>query len=101
MPRHERKPCSGWGFAFMIASNSGGADLFGPPQHACRRPFRVTPMARRHVLRDRRVLVRDARAHVARNPLALVEDLNGAIREARLHGLAQQPERDRKSTRLK
>jgi hypothetical protein len=38
-------------------------------------------MARRHVLRDRRVLVRDARAHVARNPLALVEDLDGAIRE--------------------
>ena len=41
-------------------------------------------MARRHVLRDRRVLVHDARAHVARNPLSLVEDLDGAIREARL-----------------
>src|SRR3984893_17293495 len=32
----------------------GGADLLGLAQHACRRPFRVTPMARRHVLRDRR-----------------------------------------------
>src|ERR1700686_1304475 len=52
-------------------------------------------MARRHVLRDRRVLVRDARAHVARNPLALVEDLNGAVREARLNGLPQKPERHR------
>src|SRR5580692_4025120 len=73
----------------------GGADLLGLAQHPCRRPFRITPMARRHVLRDRRVLVRDARAHVARNPLALVEDLDGSVREARLHGLAQQPERHR------
>jgi hypothetical protein len=28
MPRHERKPCSGCGFAFMIASNS--AIVAGP-----------------------------------------------------------------------
>ena len=28
MPRHERKPCSGCGFAFMIASNS--ATVAGP-----------------------------------------------------------------------
>src|SRR5258708_6213753 len=40
-------------------------------------PLPKTPMAGRHVLRDRRVLVRDARAHVARDPLALVEDLDG------------------------
>src|SRR5271163_4399071 len=73
----------------------GGADLLGLAQHACRRPFRVTPMARRHVLRDRRVLVRDARAHVARNPLAVVEDLDRAVREARIDGLAQQGERHR------
>jgi hypothetical protein len=39
------------------------------------------------------MLVRDARAHVARNPLAVVEDLDGAVCEARLNGLAQQPER--------
>ena len=36
-------------------------------------------MARRHVLRDRGVLVREARALVARNPLTLVEDLNGTV----------------------
>src|ERR1700680_2998148 len=98
MPRHERKPCSGWGFAFMIPSNSQivrGADLLGFAQHACRRPFRVTPMARRHMLRDRRVLVREARTHVARNPLALVEDLDGGVGEARLNGLPQQSERHR------
>jgi hypothetical protein len=35
------------------------------------------------------------RAHVARNPLALVEDLDRAIREARINGLAQQGERHR------
>src|SRR6202049_563567 len=96
MPRHERKPCSGWGFAFMIPSNSQivrGADLLGLAQHACRRPFRITPMARRHVLRDRGVLVREARALVARNPLTLVEDLNGAGRKAGFNGLVQQPER--------
>src|ERR1700730_18704298 len=45
------------------------ADLLGLAQHPCRRPFRVTPMARRHVLRDRRVLVRDARAQMARDSL--------------------------------
>src|SRR5438552_8488390 len=49
-------------------------------------------MARRHMLRDRRVLVRNARTHVARNPLALVEDLDRALCEARVNGLAQQPE---------
>src|SRR5580658_10306622 len=49
-------------------------------------------MARRHVLRNRRVLVRDARAHVARNPLAVVEELDRAVREARVDGLAQQGE---------
>src|ERR1700685_2493870 len=73
----------------------GGADLLGLTQHACRRPFRITPMARRHVLRDRGVLVREARALVARNPLTLVEDLDGAIRETRFNGLAQKPERHR------
>src|SRR5260370_30273548 len=52
-------------------------------------------MARWHVLRDRGVLVRDARAHGARNPLALVEHLDRAIREARINGLAQQGERHR------
>ena len=52
-------------------------------------------MARRHVLRDRRVLVRDARAQVARDPLALVEDLDGAVGEARLDSLPQQGERHR------
>src|SRR6266478_1207946 len=52
-------------------------------------------MARWHVLPDRGVLVRDARAHVARNPLALVEHLDRAIREARINGLAQQGERHR------
>src|ERR1700674_1073332 len=52
-------------------------------------------MARRHMLRDRRVLVRDARTHVARNPLALVEDLNRAVREAYVNGLPQQSERHR------
>src|SRR4249919_4017619 len=52
-------------------------------------------MARRHVLRDRRVIVRDARAYVARNPLTLVEDLDRAVREARVDGLAQQLERHR------
>ena len=52
-------------------------------------------MARRHVLRDRGVLVREARALVARNPLTLVEDLNGAVRKARFNGLAQKPERHR------
>src|SRR5580692_7135638 len=52
-------------------------------------------MARRHVLRDRGVLVRNTRAHVARNPLALVEHLDRAIREARTDGLAQQVERYR------
>src|SRR5258708_6106456 len=72
-----------------------GTDLLRLAQHPCRRPFRVTPMAGRHVLRDRRVLVRDARAHVARDPLALVEDLDGAVGETRLNGLPQQPERHR------
>src|SRR5260370_15886497 len=52
-------------------------------------------MARWHVLRDRGVLVRDARAHVARNRLALVEHVDRAIREARINGLAQQGERHR------
>jgi hypothetical protein len=33
------------------------------------------------------VLVRDARTHVARDPLALVEDLNRAVREAHVNGL--------------
>ena len=91
-----QKPCSGCGFAFMIVSNSAiVAGPIGLAQHGCRRPFRVTPMARWHVLRDRRVLVHGARVYVAPYPLSLVEDLDGAIREARFHGLAQQPERHR------
>src|SRR5579862_1039911 len=61
-------------------------DLLGLAQQACRRPFRVTPMARRHVLWDRRVLVRKARARMARNPLSLVEDLDRALREPRIDG---------------
>jgi hypothetical protein len=39
----------------------------------------------------RRVLVRDARAQVARNPLALVEDLDGAVREARVEAAMSCP----------
>src|ERR1700720_2937733 len=73
----------------------GGPDLLGLAQHPSRRPFRGTAMARRHVLRDRGVLVREARALVARNPLTLVEDLNGAVRKTRFNGLAQKPERHR------
>src|ERR1700720_4007077 len=73
----------------------GGPDLLSLAQYPSRRPFRVTPMARWHVLRDRGVLVREARALVARNPLTLVEDLNGAVRKARFNGLAQKPERHR------
>src|SRR3990172_5222052 len=41
-----------------------GADLPGLAQHPCRRPFGITAMARRHILRNGRVLVRDARADV-------------------------------------
>src|SRR5205085_2651709 len=67
-----------------------GTDLLGLAHQACRRPFCITPMARRHVLRNRRVLVREARAHVARDPRALVEDLDRAVREARIDTLAQE-----------
>ena len=35
MPRHDRKPCSGWGLAFMIASTSAMAA--GPIEAASRR----------------------------------------------------------------
>ena len=38
------------------------------------------------------VLVREVRAHVARDPRALVEDLDRAVREARINCLAQQLE---------
>ena len=41
------------------------------------------------LLRKSRVLVHDAReSDVPRNPLSLVEGLDGAIREARFHGLS-------------
>src|SRR3984893_4835566 len=73
----------------------GGPDFLSLAQSPSRRPFRVTPMARWHVLRDRGVLVREARALVARNPLTLVEDLNAAGRKTRFNGLAQKPERHR------
>jgi hypothetical protein len=59
-------------FAFMIGSNS--AIVAGPissvSQHPCQRPCCVTPIARRHVIGKRRVLLRAARTHRARNPRA-------------------------------
>ena len=83
MPRHERKPCSGCGFAFMIASNS--AIVAGPILAASRimrgrRPFGVAAMRARHVLGDRGVPVAHGGDRMAGDPLALVEDLDRRAR---------------------
>ena len=73
----------------------GRTDLAGLAQHASRRPLGITTMARRHVLRRCRVLVLEARAHVAGNALALVEQLDRGCGEAHVDGLAQQSIRRR------
>ena len=66
------------------------ADLGGLAHHPRRRPFRVAAMRARHVLGDRRVPVADGRERMARDPLALVEDLDRRAGDARLDDLADQ-----------
>src|SRR6201999_2300356 len=59
------------------------ADLAGLPPQPLRRPIGIAPVARRHVLAHRRVLAVGGRAHMCGNALAVVEDLDGARRNAR------------------
>jgi hypothetical protein len=58
--------------------HSGGADRGGIPADALDRPAGIAPMARRHVVRDGRVLVVATHALVRGDPFTLVEDLDGA-----------------------
>ena len=52
------------------------ADRGGFAHHRCRRPFRVAAVGAWHVLGDGRVSVAHGRERMARNPLALMEDLD-------------------------
>jgi len=82
----------GMGLGFHDRLDQGGgrrADLGGLPHQALRCPLGVTPMRARHVLRNRRVPMVQARPRMAGNPLALVEDLDGGVGEPRLDRLAQ------------
>ena len=59
------------------------------------RPFRVAAMRARHMLCDGRVPVANRRERMARNALALVEDLNSRAGDTRLDHLADQLRRHR------
>src|SRR6187401_1343233 len=73
MPRQARNPCSGCGFARMIASNK--ASVAGPIFSASRI---------RRVLWDRGVPVPHGRERMAGNARAAIEDLDGRVGDARL-----------------
>src|SRR5580704_1962615 len=70
-------------------------NLAGLPPQSLRRPVGIAPMARRHVLAHRRMLAIGGRAHMRRNALAAMEDLDRARRNARPNLLTQQLMRQR------
>src|SRR3954470_13863290 len=103
MPRQARKPCSGCARSLWIRSHS--AAVAGPIATASLRdaldgPAGVAPMAGGHVLRRRGVLVVAAHALMRGDPLALVENLDGAGGEADLDLGADEAMRDAVVVRL-
>ena len=93
MPRQARKPCSGWGRCSRISSHSAavaGPIESGVAANALDGPVGVTPMARRHVLGDCRVLAVAAGAQMRGDPLALDEDLDGSAGEPHLDLVARE-----------
>ena len=75
MPRQERNPCSGWGFARMIASTSASVaePIFSASRMRRWRPLSVASVCARHVFRDRGVPVPHGRERVAGDARAAME----------------------------
>src|SRR5262245_6041871 len=70
--------------------DGGRADRGGMTHHPRRRPLCVTPVRTRHVLLNGGVPVVQARAYMAGNPAAFVEDLDRRVGNASLDLLADQ-----------
>ena len=73
------------------------AELHGLRQHTCRGPVSMTPMRRRHVVRQRHMAApppirRGATAWVAGNPLPFMEYLDDGAADADIHLFPDQAE---------
>ena len=84
MPRQERKPGSGWlrsrrmtSISVAVLGPIFAAPVFvGPGLQPLGRPFGMTPVAGRHVIRDGRVLAIARGSDVGGDALTLVEYLD-------------------------
>src|SRR5260370_38396340 len=68
-----------------------GSNLLAGRDQASRRPLAVAAMGARHVIGDRGVATPVGRTGMARDPLTLVEDLDGLVGDAHIDEFTDQP----------